>query len=388
MRGVFSVNAVPSAQQIDTHAASAKPSLAFPSAAGCPKSSKLMQAATWSSDSVEDDTGSTDAVWNSEKGTEVQNRQDINDSDHGPMVSSLFLNFETERKWERRTGLLHEHPSGIPRAGVPCEASRVSLMLSDILKVALSPVFNQEKAEATSEKLNGEGEGFKRTRYGPSLTEEERRAERNRKGRERSMRTRQRNAAHMKMLEDGCTRLISENRLLRDLLNCLQRVPLAEENVISLFRNLLSPSRLPSSFHPALERLESFAAPSESNTALTHHRIISSVEHHNRSYPCEEVRRTCALSGNETQMENAYSTKNVDLSASLWEPKQNLEGLPESSNVSKTSMTTRKSPESRAESVFEAQLHDSDGDGDETHEEDRSVLANFSLDEIDAVIHL
>lgn len=53
-------------------------------------------------------------------------------------------------------------------------------------------------------------------------TEEERVQERNKKGRERSLRTRRRNAARLKSLQDGCAFLDRENGVLRALVACLR----------------------------------------------------------------------------------------------------------------------------------------------------------------------
>lgn len=55
---------------------------------------------------------------------------------------------------------------------------------------------------------------------GNVLTEQERIEERNRKGRERSMRTRHRNASRLRLLQQNCAYLYGENGLLREIVEC------------------------------------------------------------------------------------------------------------------------------------------------------------------------
>eukprot|EP00178_Gracilaria_changii_P002485 TRINITY_DN136_c0_g1_i1.p3 TRINITY_DN136_c0_g1~~TRINITY_DN136_c0_g1_i1.p3 ORF type:complete len:387 (-),score=58.39 TRINITY_DN136_c0_g1_i1:123-1283(-) len=386
MYRIFSISSPPAAQRIDPRIESVKPSVC-PGARGLRTCSEQMQAVPWNVKTVKNDAGSTDVVWNNEPEGEHQHRQNTNFPDSS-MASTLLLNFETELRREEQSDVIKEHGSGNPRVDMSAEDSRATFMLTDILEEALSPVLGYGNADPIPTNVNENGEEIKCARYRANLTEEERRAERNRKGRERSLRTRRRNAAHLKMLEDGCTRLIMENRLLRDLLNCLQREPLLEEKVISLLRILICNSRFSSSFRPAVKLLEGFAAPSRSSTSITFRKTIAEVGDHQAPFACGEVSQTCTLPGNAIGMANIGDKNKSNMSVALWEPEQTTERLPESCNQSNTSMTTRKSTETRVDGFSEDQFQSSVNRGNDTPEGDRSVLADFGMDEIDAVISL
>ena len=71
------------------------------------------------------------------------------------------------------------------------------------------------------------------------LTEQERIAERNRKGRERSLRTRRRNASKLKNLEFNCSYLSMENSLLEAFIRAI-RLNTSPEEVVSLTREILN----------------------------------------------------------------------------------------------------------------------------------------------------
>lgn len=70
-----------------------------------------------------------------------------------------------------------------------------------------------------------------------SPTRLKRAEERNRKGRERSLRTRRRNAARLRTLEEECSQLEKENELLRELLRCVRECRVRD--VARLLRSLL-----------------------------------------------------------------------------------------------------------------------------------------------------
>lgn len=61
---------------------------------------------------------------------------------------------------------------------------------------------------------------IQQVKQGGILSEQERIEERNRKGRERSMRTRHRNASRLRLLQENCAYLYGENGLLREIVDC------------------------------------------------------------------------------------------------------------------------------------------------------------------------
>lgn len=74
---------------------------------------------------------------------------------------------------------------------------------------------------------------------GNALTEKERIEERNRKGRERSMRTRHRNASRLRLLQENCAYLYGENGLLREIVECCHDREAVDTGVIrGLLRRL------------------------------------------------------------------------------------------------------------------------------------------------------
>ncbi|CAN8075791.1 unnamed protein product [Agarophyton chilense] len=238
--------------------------------------------------------------------------------------------------------------------------------------------------ESSGANINELNEGQRRMKHRTNLSEEEKRAERNRKGRERSMRTRRRNAAHLKMLEDGCTRFIMENRLLRDLLNCLHDVQISEEKVISLLRNLLSRSRLSTASQPSVELLRDFSMPLRSNPSQTYRKMISNDEDHCGSCTCSKVHRTRTLPRTDVLM---GITKKIDrLTPENQEADQILKSAPECSNVSRASMSARKAVEAIVDLNSEGRLQNPDGQANEISQGQK--LVDFSMAEIVDIIPL
>lgn len=88
------------------------------------------------------------------------------------------------------------------------------------------------------------------------LSEQERITERNRKGRERSLRTRRRNAVRMQLLEANVLYLTRENGLLRDVSSALGAA-VDVERVVNVIRTLLQCRRLRPPAYPPSENHES-----------------------------------------------------------------------------------------------------------------------------------
>lgn len=109
------------------------------------------------------------------------------------------------------------------------ENERMSLKIEQPISSATSTVSTTETTSTvlttTPNPRNGDtGKQMDRVEATATMTEEQRILERNRKGRERSMRTRQRNALQLKILEENVLYLTTENSLLRDIIAHLKSV--------------------------------------------------------------------------------------------------------------------------------------------------------------------
>lgn len=258
------------------------------------------------------------------------------------------------------------------------DGTSLSITLCNILKGVLS--------RASCEGLVSEFEDVldpaSNTNLGNDLTQEERRAERNRKGRARSLRTRLRNAAHIKTLESACSRLARENKILRDLVNCLKRGPPAEERLISIFRSiLLSAPGLSSVLHPTAGRFGHSPLPSCSVTSLTCPEGSSNHEEISNNQAGSSTGQRKSQISSETRTDNEpHCTQHVPESnaeSSWWKA-----GQAEVSNASKTSMTTRRRAINTEASESGTCAHGHHHSANEVLEQDRSVFVKFTLEDI------
>lgn len=118
---------------------------------------------------------------------------------------------------------------------------------SEDLKSLLSPYQFEDGSKSNKQQSSISMDGFQASQKTENhkltlmrpLTEGERIAERNRKGRERSLRTRRRNASKLKNLEFNCSYLSMENSLLETLIQVI-RANTSSEEVVNLTREILS----------------------------------------------------------------------------------------------------------------------------------------------------
>lgn len=263
------------------------------------------------------------------------------------------------------------------------DSTGLSLRLCNILKGCLSRASYEEDIVPELGLVHRPVSDFENSNQGNDLTQEERRAERNRKGRERSLRTRLRNAAHIKTLETACARLARENKTLRELVNCLKRAPPPEERLISIFRTiLLSSSGLSSVFHPTAGRVEHLAIPPCSATSLTFPKGSSNFEELSKNQAASstaevQISRSSGVRPTGYEPLGTHLVPENDDEFSLWKP-----GQAEVSNSSKTSMTGVKNAVDMETTRSEIGTHNLYNPTNEILDQDRSVLAKFTLEDI------
>lgn len=265
-------------------------------------------------------------------------------------------------------------------------ASMVSSKLCELLSSFLSPTLSANVPESILVNNSQLIMTSSVSKKGGYLSEEQKRAERNRKGRERSLRTRRRNAARRKMLEDTCARYLSENGVLRELLRYLHgTAPSGDEQILKLLRTILFGRKL--EIVPEQEEIKLKAIEDASGciTALT---TREDRDGSNERVPFE-------FGGDEfllpsSQFEKEHHEKNMVSrrvsGASSWNVEEVLFEMPQKWDNSITTNKILNTDDSTELSKCEEQGFNSREQSCEASSQDRPSTTALGFEDVDALL--